>query len=83
MKIVYHHSKSDTNDWWTRPPELICSKNTEEMILNIWHKLNGENAYIVDPLGHKQALYYIFRWEIPFTKFIISFLKKEHVYDKD
>ena len=83
MKIVYHHCKSDTSDWWTCPPELICSKDTEEIILNIWHKLNGENAYVVDPLSHKQALYYIFRWQIPFTKFIIPFLKKEHIYEED
>ena len=61
----------------------VIQVKPEEIILNIWHKLNGENAYVVDPLSHKQALYYIFRWEIPFTKFIIPFLRKEHVYEED
>ena len=80
MKIVYHHNKSDYPNWWTCPPELICSKKTEERLLKIWHFFCGENAYVTDPLEHTQCLYYILKWNIPFSGLLMPFIKKEHVY---
>ena len=78
MKIVYTHTKSDTEWWWTCPPALYCSKKTEQLIVKLWHFFNGKDAYIVDPLGHRQCLYYMLRWEIPFGKVVLWFSKKEH-----
>lgn len=84
MKIVYHHFESDKPDWWTSPPELICSQKTEHVILKLWHLFCGKDAYVTDPLSHTQLLYYILRWNIPFSKLIIPFIKKEHIhYNKD
>jgi hypothetical protein len=82
MKIVYHHTKSDTYDWWTCPPELICSKKAEEKLVKLWHFFNGKDAYIVDPLGHTQCLYVMLK-QIPFSRLIRLFIKKEHIYERE
>lgn len=87
MKIVYHHHADPAKEaydksinWWTCPPELICTKEEEEKLIKKWRTYRGKNAYIVDPLGHTQCLYAMLS-ELPFSKIRKMFIAKEHVYD--
>ena len=87
MKIVYHHFadfkrelQDIKDDWYTCPPELICTKEEEEVIVTKWRNYVGDNAYIVDPLGHTQCLYVMLS-DLPFSKIMKLFIEKEHKYD--
>lgn len=92
MRIVYHHYKDkskeleDVNfDWWTCPPELICSEKEKKQLRKLWKICNGKNAYITDPLGDSQCSY-IMLMELPwyiklFTKFNPKRIECKHMFD--
>lgn len=89
MIINYHHYKDTDKEikdkksnWWTCPPELFCTKDEEKKLEKLWHFFNGENAYIIDPLGHNQCNYRMLM-ELPYLirKPILFFAHKVHLYD--
>ena len=73
MKIIKRNNRNGT--LWC-PPVLECSKTTEKIIAKLHDWIYGDNWYVVDPLGHKQILYIMFK-NLPFSWLIRLFIKTE------
>lgn len=77
MKVIYYISRQDTKDWWTCPPALECTHDEEMRLRKIWDWWTNKE-YIVDPLSHKQCLYYMIS-RLPLWWLRKMFIKKEMV----